>query len=68
MKDKIFLIVNLWVKTKHPKINDAVKELETASQLTIANTPNVEVLQCEILKTQSKHDKKQQKNGTRYSL
>jgi hypothetical protein len=54
MKDKIFLIVRLVVTTTHPKINDAIRELETETQLHIPSTKHVEVLEAELLKTHCK--------------
>jgi hypothetical protein len=58
MKDRIYLIVKLVVQTKHINIKDAIRELETATVFDVQSTPNVQVLECGILKTQSLHDKK----------
>jgi hypothetical protein len=60
MKDKIFLIVRVMVDTSHPHMSEAIKELETAAttEVSIASTPNVKVLECEILKSHSNNHKK----------
>ncbi len=52
MKDKVFLMVKLLVETSYANINDAIKELETQTELSIPSTSNVKVLKTEILQTQ----------------
>ncbi len=52
MKDKVFLMVKLLVETNFANINDAIKELETQTNLSIPSTPNVTVLKTEIMQTQ----------------
>jgi|GEM_PF-3150409 len=58
MKDRIYLIVKLIVRTKHQDIHEAIRELEEQTVLTIPGTSKTQVLECSILKTQSLHDKK----------
>lgn len=58
MKDRIYLMVKLVVKTKLKFIDEAIRELENETVFNIPSTPSVEVLEYGILKTQSLHDKK----------
>jgi hypothetical protein len=54
MPDKILLLVRLIVETSHIQINDAIRELETETQISIPDTQNVRVLNAEILTTYQK--------------
>jgi hypothetical protein len=54
MKDKILLLVRLIVETSHTHINDAIRELETETKLSIPSTKNVKVLKAELLNTHQK--------------
>ncbi len=49
MKDTIFLFIKVVIQTRHPNIQDAMKELETETRYTIGSTANVEVLETEII-------------------
>jgi hypothetical protein len=54
MQDKILLLVRLIVETSHTHINEAIKELETETRISIPSTKNVKVLKAEILNTHRK--------------
>jgi len=43
MKDKIFPLVKVTIKTTHSNIHDAIQELQTETVLQVSSTPNVEV-------------------------
>jgi hypothetical protein len=52
MKEKIYLIIRLWVKTDYPDIKDAIREIEQETTLNIPSTKNVRVFETEVLKSQ----------------
>lgn len=57
MKDTIFLLVRCTVKTTHRHIHDAIQEFQNGTDLQVSSTQNVEVLQTEIIKMNTKSSK-----------
>jgi len=54
MQDKILLLIRVMVETRHKHINEAIRELETNTRITIPSTKNVKVLKAELLTTHQK--------------
>jgi hypothetical protein len=52
--DKISLLVQVTIKTKHKIIHDAIAELQTKTRLSISSTPNVKVLATKIIPSNTK--------------
>lgn len=50
MEHHMYLMVRVEAKTDLPLI-EAVRELETQTQISVSSTPNVEVLETELLKS-----------------
>ena len=67
MKDTIFLFIKVVIQTKHRHIQDAMKELETQTQYSIGSTPNVEVLETEIIPL-NKDELNKNNHGTQSQL
>ena len=55
MKDSIFLLVKVGIRTKHQSIHDAIAELQTKTKLSITSTRNVEVLESKIIPLNTKN-------------
>jgi hypothetical protein len=51
MKHHMYLTVRVETQTDLPLI-EAVRELETLTQITVSSTPNVAVLETELLKSE----------------
>jgi hypothetical protein len=47
--DKISLLVQVTIKTRHKIIHDAIAELQSKTCLSISDTPNVKVLETKII-------------------
>lgn len=58
----MYLTVRVEAKTDLPLI-EAVRELETQTQISVSSTPNVEVLETELLKSDLPNPKNND-NGT----
>jgi hypothetical protein len=54
MKDSIFLLVKVTIRTKHKSIHDAIAELQTKTRLSVSSTPNVEVTETKIIPLNTK--------------
>ncbi len=54
MEDRIFLLVKCTIKTKHKLIHDAIKELQSQTDLKVGSTKNVEVLSTEIMQLKTR--------------
>ncbi|MBS1501474.1 MAG: hypothetical protein JST32_05400 [Bacteroidetes bacterium] len=54
MKDSIFLLVKVSVRTRHKSIHDAIAELQTKTRLSVSSTPNVEVIETKIIPLNTK--------------
>ncbi|MDB4926604.1 hypothetical protein [Mucilaginibacter sp.] len=55
MKDSIFLLVKIGIRTTHTSIHDAIAELQTKTRLSVSGTPNVEVLEVKIIPLNTKN-------------
>jgi hypothetical protein len=55
--EEIFFIVRVEVKTEHRYINETLQEMEKSSRFFITNTPEVKVINSEILTTQMRNFK-----------
>jgi hypothetical protein len=53
--DKISLLVQVTIKTKHKIIHDAIEELQTKTRLSVSSTPNVKVLEVKIIPLNTKN-------------
>ncbi|RKR80082.1 hypothetical protein BDD43_0175 [Mucilaginibacter gracilis] len=49
MKDTLFLFIKVVVETTHLNIHTAIDELQTETDYHIGSTPNVKVLETEII-------------------
>ena len=54
MEDKIFLLVKVTVRTTFRDVHDAVKELQSKTELQISSTKNVQVLKHEIMQLKTR--------------
>jgi hypothetical protein len=54
MKDSIFLLVKVVIRTTHKSIHDAIAELQTKTKLSVTSTPKVEVLETKIIPLNTK--------------
>lgn len=55
MKDTLYLFIKVVVETNHTNIHDAINELQTETDYTIGSTPNVQVLETEIIELHTKN-------------
>ncbi len=53
----IYLMVRVAIQSEHQNIADTVHEVETSSRITLQDTPQVKVLQTEILLTRVRNIK-----------
>nr|WP_294899657.1 hypothetical protein [uncultured Pedobacter sp.] len=58
MKDVLFLTVRAEVNSSYEKISETIQEIEQKSVIIISDTPNVQVLDVEILLTRFRKPKK----------
>jgi hypothetical protein len=49
MKDTLYLFIRVIVETTHPDIHTAIAELQSHADYSIGSTPNVQVLETEII-------------------
>jgi hypothetical protein len=49
MEDRIFLLVKVTVRTSYKDVHDAIKELQSKTELQLTSTKNVKVLKHEIM-------------------
>ncbi len=68
MKDTIFLFIKVVIETTHASIHEAMQELETKSQYTIGSTPNVRVIETEIVRLQSGNVSNNSNQSSTHSL
>lgn len=54
MEDKIFLLVKVTIKTTHVNIHDAIRELQSKTDLQLCSTTKVKVLKTEIMQLNTK--------------
>jgi len=54
MKDSIFLLVKVTIKTTYASIHDAIAELQSQTLLIVTSTTNVEVLETKIIPLNTK--------------
>ena len=54
MEDKIFLLVKVTVRTNYKDVHDAIKELQSKTELQISGTKNVQVLKHEIMQLKTR--------------
>ncbi len=54
MEDKIYLLVQVTVRTTYKDVHDAIKELQAKTELTISSTKNVKVLKHEIMQLKTR--------------
>lgn len=57
MEDRIFLLVKCTIETKHKHIHEAIHEFQDNTVLQLSDTENVQVLQTEIIKMNTKSSK-----------
>ena len=57
MEDKIFLLVKVTVRTTFRDVHDAIKELQSKTELQISSTKNVKVLRHEIMQLKTNTQK-----------
>lgn len=57
MEDRIFLLVKCTIKTRHKHIHEAIQEFQDDTVLQLTDTENVQVLQTEIIKMNTKSAK-----------
>lgn len=57
MKDILFLTVRAEVNSSYEKISETIQEIEQKSVIIISDTPNVQVLDVEILLTRFRKPK-----------
>lgn len=55
--EELFFIVRIEVQTDHENINDTLKEMEKQSRFLMTDTPNVKVVNSEILTTKTRNPK-----------
>jgi hypothetical protein len=55
MKDTVYILIKVVIKTTHLSIHDAILELQTKTRLSISSTPNVEVLETKIMNLKTKN-------------
>lgn len=55
--EELFFIVRIEVQTEHDNINNALQEMETHSRFLMTDTPNVKVVNSEILTTKTRTQK-----------
>lgn len=51
MKDILFITIRAEVNSSHKEISETIKEIEQKGVVIISDTPNVQVLNAEILLT-----------------
>ena len=54
MEDTIFLLLKITIKTTHKNIHDAIRELQSKTELNVSSTKNVKVLKTEIMQLKTK--------------
>ncbi len=54
MEDKIFLLVKVTVRTTYKDVHDAIKELQSKTELQVGSTKNVKVLKHEIMQLKTR--------------
>ncbi len=54
MEDKIYLLVKVTVRTTYKDVHDAIKELQSKTELQVSSTKNVKVLKHEIMQLKTK--------------
>ena len=54
MEDRIFLLLKVTVRTNYKDVHDAIKELQSKTELQISSTKNVMVLKYEIMQLKTK--------------
>jgi hypothetical protein len=57
MEDRIYLLVKCTINTTHRHIHEAIQELQDDTILQLTDTENVQVLQTEIIKMNTKSPK-----------
>ncbi len=57
MEDRIFLLVKCTINTTHRHIHEAIQEFQEDTILYLTDTENVQVLQTEIIKMNTKSSK-----------
>jgi hypothetical protein len=55
MKDTLYLFIKVVVETTYRNIHDAIDELQTETDYSIGSTPNVKVLETEIIELDTKN-------------
>jgi hypothetical protein len=55
MEDRIFLLVKCTIKTTHKHIHEAIQEFQEDTLLQLTDTENVQLLQAEIIKMNTKY-------------
>jgi len=54
MEDRIFLLVNVTIRTSYKDVHDAIKELQSKTELQLTSTKNVKVLKHEIMQLKTR--------------
>ncbi|MCO5951017.1 hypothetical protein [Mucilaginibacter flavidus] len=54
MEGTIFLLLKITIKTTHKNIHDAIRELQSKTELNVSSTKNVKVLKTEIMQLKTK--------------
>lgn len=55
--EELFFIVRIEVRTEHGNINNSLEEMEKHSRFLMTDTPNVRVINSEILTTKIRNPK-----------
>ncbi|WP_295715786.1 hypothetical protein [Mucilaginibacter sp.] len=55
MKDTVYLLIKVVIKTTHTKIHDAIEELQNQTVYYIGSTNNVKVLETKIMNLKTKN-------------
>jgi len=54
MKESIFLLIKVGIRTTHKSIHDAIAEFQAKTMLNVSSTPNIEVLETKIIPLNTK--------------
>lgn len=55
MKDSIFLLLKVCIRTRYKSMHNAIAELQIQTKASISSTPNVEVLETKIIPLTTKN-------------
>ncbi|RZJ83707.1 MAG: hypothetical protein EOO20_22315 [Chryseobacterium sp.] len=55
--EELFFIVRIEIQTEHGNINDSLEEMEKQSRFLMTDTPNIRIINTEILTTKIRNPK-----------